>query len=61
MNAIAYNPHTSELIDPLNGYRDLQQGIIRMVSPKNLQDDPLRLLRAYRQAAQMGFIIEPET
>ena len=61
MNAIAYNPHTSELIDPLNGYADLQQGIIRMVSPKNLQDDPLRLLRAYRQAAQMGFIIEPET
>ena len=61
MNAIAYNPHTSELIDPLNGYADLQQGIIRMVSPKNLQDDPLRLLRAYRQAAQLGFIIEPET
>ncbi|MBD1835502.1 CCA tRNA nucleotidyltransferase [Cyanobacteria bacterium FACHB-472] len=61
MNAIAYNPHTGELIDPLNGYPDLQQGIIRMVSPKNLQDDPLRLLRAYRQAAQLGFIIEPET
>ncbi len=61
MTAIAYNPHTSELIDPLNGYADLQQGIIRMVSPKNLQDDPLRLLRAYRQAAQLGFIIEPET
>ncbi|MBD1924932.1 CCA tRNA nucleotidyltransferase [Trichocoleus sp. FACHB-90] len=61
MNAIAYNPHTGELIDPLNGYADLQQGIIRMVSPKNLQDDPLRLLRAYRQAAQLGFIIEPET
>ncbi|MBD1933233.1 MULTISPECIES: CCA tRNA nucleotidyltransferase [Cyanophyceae] len=61
MNAIAYNPHTGELIDPLNGYADLQQGIIRMVSPKNLQDDPLRLLRAYRQAAQLGFTIEPET
>ncbi|MFE1745312.1 CCA tRNA nucleotidyltransferase [Coleofasciculus sp. H7-2] len=61
MNAIAYNPHTGELIDPLNGYADLQQGVIRMVSPKNLQDDPLRLLRAYRQAAQLGFIIEPET
>lgn len=61
MNAIAYNPRTGEIIDPLEGYADLQQGIIRMVSSKNLQDDPLRLLRGYRQAAQLNFIIEPET
>ena len=61
INAIAYNPHTQQLIDPLQGYADLQQGIIRMVSPKNLQDDPLRLLRGYRQAAQLGFKIEPAT
>lgn len=61
MNAIAYNPHTNQLIDPLQGYTDLQQNLIRMVSPTNLQDDPLRLLRAYRQAAQLGFTIEPET
>ncbi|MBD1923308.1 CCA tRNA nucleotidyltransferase [Microcoleus sp. FACHB-831] len=61
MNAIAYNPRTGEIIDPLEGYADLQQGIIRMVSAKNLQDDPLRLLRGYRQAAQLNFNIEPET
>ncbi len=61
INAIAYNSHTNELIDPLQGYADLQQGIIRMVSPANLQDDPLRLLRAYRQAAQLGFRIESTT
>jgi len=61
INAIAYNPHTKEFIDPLQGYADLQQGILRMVSPKNLEDDPLRLLRAYRQAAQLGFNIEPTT
>jgi tRNA nucleotidyltransferase (CCA-adding enzyme) len=61
INAIAYNPYTNELIDPLQGYADLQQGIIRMVSPANLQDDPLRLLRAYRQAAQLGFRIESTT
>lgn len=61
INAIAYNPHTQKLIDPLQGYTDLQQGIIRMVSPENLQDDPLRLLRGYRQAAQLGFTIEPTT
>ncbi len=61
VNAIAYNPHTKEIIDPLQGYKDLQNRIMRMVSKANLQDDPLRLLRAYRQAAQLGFAIAPET
>jgi tRNA nucleotidyltransferase (CCA-adding enzyme) len=61
MNAIAYHPHTNQLIDPLQGYADLTQSLIRMVSPANLEDDPLRLLRAYRQAAQLSFTIEPET
>lgn len=49
------------LIDPLNGYSDLQNKLIRMVSPENFLDDPLRVLRGYRQAAQLGFTIEPQT
>ncbi|MEH1948310.1 MAG: CCA tRNA nucleotidyltransferase [Nostoc sp.] len=61
VNAIAYNPHTQEIIDPLQGYVDLQQGILRMVSPANFEDDPLRLMRGYRQAAQLSFTIEPAT
>jgi tRNA nucleotidyltransferase (CCA-adding enzyme) len=61
MNAIAYNPHTLELIDPLNGCLDLEHCIVRMVSAENLAEDPLRLLRAYRQAAQLGFTMHPET
>lgn len=61
INAIAYNPHTGELIDPLQGIADLQNRTIRMVKAANLQDDPLRLLRGYRQAAQLNFTIEPET
>ncbi|NDJ20150.1 CCA tRNA nucleotidyltransferase [Nostoc sp. B(2019)] len=61
VNAIAYNPHTQEIIDPLQGYADLQQATLRMVSPANLEDDPLRLMRAYRQAAQLDFTIEPAT
>jgi tRNA nucleotidyltransferase (CCA-adding enzyme) len=61
VNAIAYNPHTQEIIDPQQGYADLKQGILRMISPANLEDDPLRLLRAYRQASQLGFKIEPST
>ncbi len=61
VNAIAYNPYTHEIIDPLHGCKDLQNRVMRMVSQANLQDDPLRLLRAYRQAAQLGFAIAPET
>ena len=61
INAIAYNPRQQKAIDPLGGIEDLRRGIIRMVSPQNLKDDPLRLLRAYRQAAQLGFSIDCET
>lgn len=61
VNAIAYNPHTDQLIDPLQGYRDLQQKTIRMIAAANLKEDPLRLLRAYRQSAQLGFALEPTT
>ncbi|MUG95179.1 CCA tRNA nucleotidyltransferase [Scytonema sp. UIC 10036] len=61
VNAIAYNPYTQEIIDPLQGYADLQQRLLRMISPANLEDDPLRLMRAYRQAAQLGFTIESNT
>ena len=61
INAIAYNLHQQKLIDPLGGLQDLEKGLLKMVSPSNLKDDPLRLLRAYRQAAQLNFTIEPET
>jgi tRNA nucleotidyltransferase (CCA-adding enzyme) len=61
MNAIAYHLRDQHLIDPLDGHGDLQAKLVRMVSAQNLADDPLRLLRGYRQAAQLGFEIEPET
>ena len=61
VNAIAYSPHTCELLDPLQGCADLQQRQIRMVAAENLKEDPLRLLRAYRQAAQLHFGLEAQT
>lgn len=61
INAIAYQLHQQRLIDPLGGKQDLEAGMIKMVSPTNLQEDPLRLLRAYRQAAQLQFQIDETT
>jgi tRNA nucleotidyltransferase (CCA-adding enzyme) len=61
INAIAYNPHSETLLDPLDGYADLQRKTLCMISPENLKEDPLRLLRAYRQAAQLGFSLDQET
>ncbi|MGB3494852.1 MAG: CCA tRNA nucleotidyltransferase [Elainellaceae cyanobacterium] len=61
INAIAYHPKTETVVDPLSGRLDLEQKTIRMISRDNLVEDPLRLLRAYRQAAQLDFWIEPAT
>lgn len=54
INAIAYN---GELHDPFDGRADLEQRIIRAVgSPtKRMTEDPLRMLRAARFCAQLGF------
>lgn len=51
----------TRLIDPYGGQTDLLARQVRMVTPENLQSDPLRLLRGYRQAAQLGFQLEKYT
>lgn len=61
INAIAFDPHHKKLIDPLDGQTDLDNKILRMVSYQNLADDPLRLMRAHRQAAQLEFTLEKNT
>lgn len=49
------------LLDPCNGRYDLQHGRIRMVRAANLSADPLRLLRVFRFAAELGFKINSPT
>jgi tRNA nucleotidyltransferase (CCA-adding enzyme) len=59
INAIAED-QTGKLIDPFNGKRDIKDKILRHVSPAFVED-PLRVLRVARFAAQFGFRIAPET
>lgn len=52
---------TDCLIDPTGGRSDLGKHVIRAVGPQVFRDDPVRLLRAVRLSAQLGFGIDPET
>jgi tRNA nucleotidyltransferase/poly(A) polymerase len=61
INAIAFDLRAQTLLDPLNGASDLRARVIRACSPTSLSDDPVRVLRAVRQAAIFEFRIEPET
>ncbi|HIE33016.1 MAG TPA: CCA tRNA nucleotidyltransferase, partial [Thermodesulfobacteriaceae bacterium] len=59
--ALERSPSEWPLLDPYQGLRDLKAGLIRAISRRNLIDDPLRILRAYRFYA-LGFgEIEAET
>jgi tRNA nucleotidyltransferase/poly(A) polymerase len=61
INAIAFDPASGSLLDPLNGGADLRAKTIRVCSATAIQDDPVRILRGVRQAAAFGFKIDADT
>jgi len=63
MNAIALEPLTGAIVDPFDGRADLARRLIRAVGDPlaRFREDGLRPMRAVRQAAQLGFEIEPAT
>lgn len=50
-----------ELIDPYGGCPDLEAGLLRVLHPRSVGDDPTRALRAARYAARFDFEPEPDT
>jgi len=62
VNAIAVRLPSLELVDPFGGMRDLRARVLRTPGrpEDSFNDDALRMLRAARFAAQLGFSVEPD-
>ncbi len=61
INAVAWDPLTSEYEDPWNGRDDIAAGVLRAVDPDTFPDDSLRVLRAVQFAARFGFALDLRT
>ena len=62
INAMAYN-EAEGLVDPFGGQKDLQNGLLRAVGEpqQRFTEDALRILRALRFSAKLGFALDPAT
>lgn len=63
VNAMAVRLPQGEFVDPCGGMEDLSEMLLRTpIAPeRSFDDDPLRIMRAARFAAQLGFDVEEET
>ncbi|MBP6854774.1 MAG: CCA tRNA nucleotidyltransferase [Candidatus Pacebacteria bacterium] len=63
VNALAYNPSKSQLIDLFEGIKDIKVKTIRTVgnSSDRFSEDALRMIRAIRFSCELGFAIESDT
>ncbi|RKS06634.1 poly(A) polymerase [Nocardiopsis sp. Huas11] len=62
VNAMAVRLPSQEFVDPFGGLADLAEGVLRTPGrpEDSFSDDPLRIMRAVRFAAQLGFELAPE-
>lgn len=61
INALYYDPDTEEIIDFVNGLDDLEHKRLRFIgnAEVRLREDPVRILRAVRFHAKLGFALDP--
>lgn len=60
INAIAYDLAKEQIIDIVGGQDDFKNKVLRQIKDKNFEDDPLRVLRAFRFMAVTGFDMAEE-
>jgi tRNA nucleotidyltransferase (CCA-adding enzyme) len=60
INAVAFDPDTISLVDPLNGWDDIRAGILRHTSD-HFGEDPLRVLRGFQFVSRFNLRPAPET
>jgi poly(A) polymerase len=63
VNALYYNIQDFSVLDYTGGLKDLESGNLRIIGDPQVRfrEDPVRMLRAVRFAAKLGFNIDPET
>lgn len=63
INGLLYDPMEKRVIDYVSGQADIRDRIVRAIGnpQKRFEEDKLRLLRAIRFGARLGYSIEPET
>jgi tRNA nucleotidyltransferase (CCA-adding enzyme) len=61
INALMFDPLSSEILDPHGGRADLEQRVLRAVDPATFGEDPLRALRAIQFAARFELAVEGGT
>ena len=63
VNALYYDDRDGSILDFTGGFSDLDAGVIRSIGDPGVRyrEDPVRILRAVRFAAKLGFRIEPSS
>jgi len=63
VNAIAFNEAKGHVEDPFNGQKDIKDKVLRTVgeAEKRFAEDALRMMRAVRFVAELGFAIDTDT
>jgi poly(A) polymerase len=63
INGLFYNPADHSIIDYVDGWKDLHQGVLRTIGDPfvRFKQDPVRMIRLLKFQARLGFNVDPKT